>query len=409
MSIRVSVPKMAKDSGISLKLMGKAGLVFYILIWLVLTQPVFAEESHRASQIQDQVLNGQLNNDEVNTIRKAVDRALDDAGDLDYDLSVDEILENAARGRPMDRLGGLPSALLSLLGKEFKGNVILMLELFAVMLLAALFKGLQPREKGISNESVKLAINGAMAVIAAASFGSIVRMAQGTIESMQILASIAMPALYALLAASGQIVSATALQPLVLAGVNVACHLFKTILLPLSVMAGVLFLVDSISDRFRLKNIAKLLKTIAIWVTGVITLVFSIAVSLQKVSGSTVDAAAVKTAKFAIGTLVPVAGKNMSDAAETLLACTHAVRNAAGVATVIGLAILFAIPFIKMLVIMLVYRLVAAFGAPLGDDNICSALEEAAGCMSVMIGIMGASLFVLILLTGTLMSSTGFL
>ena len=174
-------------------------------------------------------------------------------------------------------------------------------------------------------------------------------------------------------------------------------------------MAGVLFLVDSISDRFRLKNLAKLLKTIAIWVTGAITLVFSIAVSLQKVSGSTVDAAAVKTAKFAIGTLVPVAGKNMSDAAETLLACTHAVRNAAGVVTVIGLAILFAIPFIKMLVIMLVYRLVAAFGSPLGDDNICSALEEAAGCMSVIIGIMGASLFVLILLTGTLMSSTGFL
>lgn len=400
---------MAKESVIGLKLIGKAGLVFCILFWLVLTQPVFAEESHQTSQIQDQILNGQLNNDEVNTIRKAVDRALDDAGDLDYDFSVDEILENAAKGRPMDPLGRFPSALLDLLGKEFKGNVILMLELFAVMLVAALFKGLQPREKGISNESVKLAVNGAMAVIAAASFGSTVRMAQGTIESMQILASIAMPALYALLAASGQIVSATALQPLVLAGVNVTCHLFKTILLPLSVMAGVLFLVDSISDRFRLKNLAKLLKTIAIWVTGAITLVFSIAVSLQKVSGSTVDAAAVKTAKFAIGTLVPVAGKNMSDAAETLLACTHAVRNAAGVVTVIGLAILFAIPFIKMLVIMLVYRLVAAFGSPLGDDNICSALEEAAGCMSVIIGIMGASLFVLILLTGTLMSSTGFL
>ena len=219
---------------------------------------------------------------------------------------MDENSENAAKGRPMDPLGRFPSALLDLLGKEFKGNVILMLELFAVMLVAALFKGLQPREKGISNESVKLAVNGAMAVIAAASRkhsedGS------GTIESMQILASIAMPALYALLAASGQIVSATALQPLVLAGVNVACHLFKNHPASIVRYGGVLFLVDSISDRFRLKNLAKLLKTIAIWVTGAITLVFSIAVSLQKVSGSTVDAAAVKTAKFAIGTLVPVA------------------------------------------------------------------------------------------------------
>ena len=71
MSIRVSVPKMAKESVIGLKLIGKAGLVFCILFWLVLTQPVFAEESHQTSQIQDQILNGQLaDNDEVNTIRR---------------------------------------------------------------------------------------------------------------------------------------------------------------------------------------------------------------------------------------------------------------------------------------------------------------------------------------------------
>jgi len=280
------------------------------------------------------------------------------------------------------------------------------LELFAVMLLGALFRGLQPREAGISGEAARLAVNGTLAVMAAASFGSLVRMVRETIESMQVLASVAMPALYAMMAASGQVVSATALQPLVLVGVNTACHLFKAVLLPLTVLAGVLFLVDSISDRFRLRNLAKLLKTITVWVTGAITLVFTIAVNLQKLSGNAVDAAAVKAAKFTIGTLVPVAGKNMSDAAETILACTNAVRNAAGIATVIGLGIIFAIPFVKLLVVMLVYRLAAAFGAPLGNDGICCALEEAAGCMSVMIGIMGASLFVLVLLAGTLMGGT---
>lgn len=386
----------------------KAGLFFLVLIWLALPQAAIAEDSG-TGLIQDQILNNQLNNDEVRTVRDAVDRALQDVEMLDYDFSVDRILENAAKGKPMDQLSGLPNALLSLLGKEFKANLFLLIELIAVMLLAALFKGLQPFENGISNETVKLAVNCVLAVMAAASFGSIVQLAQKTIESMQVLASVAMPALYAMLAASGQAVSATALQPLVLVGVNATCHLFKTVLLPLTVMAGVLFLVDSISDRFKLKNLAKLLKTIVIWITGAITLVFSAAVSIQNISGSAVDAAAVKTAKFAIGTLVPVAGKNMSDAAETLLACTHAVRSAAGIVTVIGLGILFAIPFIKMVVVMLVYRLVAALGAPLSNDGICGALEDAAGCISVMIGIMGASLFVLVLLTGTLMSSTGWI
>lgn len=398
---------MVRTVGIFLKYIKKAGLLVLVLLWLTLPQVVFAEDNRQDSQFRDQILNGQLKNDEVRSIRDAVDQALQDIKELDYHFSVDRILEDAAKGMPVNQLNGLPSALLGLLGKEFKANVLLMLELVAVMLLAALLKGLQLKENGLSGTAVKLAVNGALAVMAAASFGGIVRMAQGTIESMQILASVAMPALYAMMAASGQVVSATALQPLILAGVNVACHLFRTILLPLTVMAGVLFLVDSISDRFKLKNLAKLLKTIAVWITGAVTLVFTVAVNIQKVSGSAVDAAAVKTAKFAIGTFVPVAGKNMSDAAETILACTHAVRNAAGVVTVIALGILFAVPFVKIVVIMLIYRLTAAFGAPLGDENICGALEDAAGCMSVMIGIMGASLFVLILLTGTLMSSTG--
>ncbi len=407
MKIRVNAA-MARASGMFLKSIKRAGLLFLVLAWLALPQAVYAEDALQDSRFREQILNGQLKNEEVRNVRDAVDRALKDIKELDYDFSVDRILEDAAKGMPMNRLNGLPSALLGLLGKEFRANVLLMLELFAVMLLAAVLKGLQPKEGGLSGEAVKLAVNGALAVMAAASFGSIVRLAQGTIESMQILASVAMPSMYAMMAASGQVVSATALQPLVLAGVNTTCHLFRNIFLPLTVMAGVLFLVDSISDRFKLKNLAKLLKTIAVWATGAITLIFSIAVNIQKISGSAVDAAAVKTAKFAIGTLVPVAGKNMSDAAETILACTQAVRNAAGVVTVIGLGILFAVPFIKMVVIMLVYRLIAAFGAPLSDEGICGALEDAAGCMSVMIGIMGASLFVLILLTGTLMSSTGF-
>lgn len=405
---RVKTREMTGKAGTGQKPVLKSGLaVLMLVLLLALPQRVFAEENGMPEEVRQQIIRDQLENSEVNTVRDAVDRALNDARELDYRFSVDGILEDAVSGKPLDRLEGLPSALLGLLGREIKANVILMTQLFAVMLLSALFKGLQPKDGGISNEAARLALNGTMTVMAAASFGGIVRTAQEAIESMQTLASVAMPALYAMLTASGRVVSAAAVQPLMLAAVNLACHLLKTVMLPLTVMAGVLFLVDSISDRFRLKNMAKLLKTIVVWMTGVITLVFSIAVNIQKISGSAVDAAAAKTAKFAIG-MVPVAGKNMSDAAETILACAATVRNAAGTVTVIGLAVIFAVPFVKMLVVMLVYRLVAAFGAPLGDDGICGALEEAAGCMSVMIGITGASLFVLVLLAGTLMSGAGY-
>ena len=117
MSLLVRALKMAKYAKMCLKRIGKTCLAFLVSIWLVMPQSVLAEDGTDVG-IRQRILDGQLNNDEVNAIRKAVDRALDDAGDFDCDLSVDEILENAAMGRPMDRLDGLLSALLGLLGKE---------------------------------------------------------------------------------------------------------------------------------------------------------------------------------------------------------------------------------------------------------------------------------------------------
>ena len=97
----------------------------------------------------------------------------------------------------------------------------------------------------------------------------------------------------------------------------------------------------------------------------------------------------------------------MTDAAETILLCTSAVRNIAGILTVIGLGLVFVIPFIKVFVVMIAFRLAAVIGAPICDESICDALTDSAGCISIMLGIMGASLFVIILLTGSLMNSSG--
>ncbi|HBR01671.1 MAG TPA: hypothetical protein DD738_03590 [Ruminiclostridium sp.] len=354
------------------------------------------------------IIEKNLESREMDSVKEAVDKAFKETSiSKAYNFSSEDLLSNALKGKPLENLKGLPKILLSLLGKEIKSNLVLILEMYAVMLLGAVIRAMQPLERGIPNEAAKLGINGIIVVIAAVSFGSIVSVVRTSIESMQHVASVAMPALTAMMAASGKIVSVTAIQPVMLIGVNMACQLLKTVLLPLAIMAGILFLVDSISDRFKLKTLAKLLKSCTVWLTGALTLVFSLLVTIQKLASSSVDAATLKTTKFAIVTFVPVAGKYMSEAAETILLCTSAVRNAAGILTVIGLGLVVIHPFIKVFIIMLSFRLAAAFGSPICDECISDALEDVAGCLSVIIGILGAALFVLVLLTGTLMSSSG--
>lgn len=379
-------------------------MVISIIIWILGAVSASAEDSG----FEDSLIQGQLQNREVESVKDAVDKAVQE-GDLQkvFDLSTYDLLQDVAKGNPLDQLKGIPKGIGALLGKELKANIGLILELLAVFILSAIIKGLQTDEKGISSSATQLAVSGTMAVIAAASFGAIVTVAKDAIESMQTLASVAMPALVAMMAASGRIVSVAAFQPIMLLGVNGACHILKNILLPLAVMAGILFLVNSISDRFKLKNLAKFIKSCATWGTGTLTLIFSLALTVQRIASSSVDQVTLKTAKFAIGTFIPVAGKNMSDAAEALLACANAARNATGILTILGLGVVVIIPFIKIFVIMMAFKLAAAVGAPTGNEAICDALDDSAGCMSVMLGIVGASLFVMVILTGTLMNSGG--
>ena len=385
---------------------------FSILIFLAVlftSTPVAASlRADTESVITEDIIEEKLRNNEIKTVKDTVDKALSKSQiSKAYNLNAEEIIKNSLKGKPVESLKGLPKILLAILGKEIKINLVLIIQLIAIMLLGAVIRALQPLEKGIPNEVAKLGVNGMLVIVAAVSFGSVVDIAKTTIETMQYIASLVMPALIALMAASGRIVSVTAMQPLMLVGVNFACQVFKTVLLPLTVMAGILFLVDSISERFKLNALAKLLKSCAVMITGTITLVFSIFMSIQKIAGSSIDAVTIKTTRFAIGTFIPVAGKYMTDAAETILLCTSAVSNIAGILTVIGLGLVFVIPFIKVFVIMIAFRLAAAIGAPICDESICDALTDSAGCISIMLGIMGASLFVIILLTGTLMNSSG--
>lgn len=380
----------------------------FLIVFLLSTTEAFCLSNSSGANISNELMGQQMNNSEIKNIQDTIERALS-GSDLakEFRFSSQEILDNALKGMPMENLKGIPKALFAILGKEVKSNFVLIIEMYCVMLLGTVIRALQPTESGIPGQVAKLSVNGVLVIMAAVSFGSVSQVVLTTIESMQNIASLVMPALFALMAASGRIVSVTAMQPIMLIGVNTACHVFKTILLPLTVMAGVLFLVDSVSERFKLKTLAKLLKSCSVWFTGAITLAFSIAVSIQKLASGTVDQVAVKTTKFAIGTFIPVAGKYMSDAADTILLYTSAARNAAGVLTLIGLGLIFIVPFIKVFIIMMALRLTAAFGAPLCDECICDGLEDAAGCLSVILGIMGASLFVLVLLTGTFMNSSG--
>src|SRR5690606_625696 len=107
-------------------------------------------------------------NSEIKTIKETIDKALSKSQISNaYNLNSEEIIKNSLKGKPLESLKGLPKILGAIFGKEIKVNIVLTIQLLAVMLLGAVIRALQPLENGIPNEVAKLGVNSILIIVAA--------------------------------------------------------------------------------------------------------------------------------------------------------------------------------------------------------------------------------------------------
>ena len=108
-------------------------------------------------------------------------------------------------------------------------------------------------------------------------------------------------------------------------------------------------------------------------------------VSIQGLYVTSIDNFTVKTAKFAIGNFIPVVCGFVSDSLDILFSSSQLIK---GVFGGIGLVILVAVclvPIIKIVSIVLVYKLSAIAIEPIGEDSISGFLNEVANLMIILL------------------------
>jgi stage III sporulation protein AE len=171
-------------------------------------------------------------------------------------------------------------------------------------------------------------------------------------------------------------------------------------------LSTVLSIVNNISEKVQLSRLAALLKQISLWALGLILTVFVAIVSVQGSLGAVIDGVASKTAKYALGAFIPVAGKYLADAADTVLGCTLLIKNAAGLAVMIGIIAICLVPFLKIAAIVALYKLTCAAIEPIADKRITACLTDVSNSMLFILGITGA-IAVMFLISITVLISAG--
>ncbi len=212
-------------------------------------------------------------------------------------------------------------------------------------------------------------------IIAVNSFQVAIGYAKDAIQSMIEFMLAMVPLLLTLLASMGSLVTVSVLHPLIIFMIHVVGTLIYTVVFPLLFFSAVLHIVSAMSDKFKVTQLANLLRNISVGVLGVLLTIFLGVISVQGATGAVTDGVTLRTAKFVTGNFIPVVGKMFSDATDTVISASMIAKNAVGLAGVIILLFLSAFPALKILTLALIYNLSAAIMQPLGDSPIVNCLQ----------------------------------
>jgi stage III sporulation protein AE len=212
-------------------------------------------------------------------------------------------------------------------------------------------------------------------VIAVNSFSVAIGYAKSAIGGMIDFMIAVIPLLLAMLASTGGVATVSVMHPLIIFMVHAAGTFIYFAVFPMLFFSAVLFIVSSLTDKYKVTQLADLLKNISIGLLGIFVTVFLGVVSIQGATGAVVDGVTIRAAKYVTGNFVPVVGRMFADASDTVIGASLLVKNAVGIVGVIILILISAFPAIKILALALIYNVSSAVLQPLGNNPMISCLS----------------------------------
>ncbi|WP_090759413.1 stage III sporulation protein AE [Bacillus sp. OK048] len=214
-----------------------------------------------------------------------------------------------------------------------------------------------------------------LVILALNSFHVVIEYTNETIGSMISFVLSLIPLLLALIASSGGIISAAFFHPVILFLMNISGMFMQYVILPLLFLATLLSIVSTMSDHYKVTQLAQLIRNWSIGLMGLFLTIFLGVISVQGASTAITDGVAIRTAKFVTGNFIPVIGRIFTDAADTVVSASGLLKNSVGIAGVAILLIIVAFPALKILMIAFIYKFAAAILQPLGGGPVIKCLD----------------------------------
>jgi stage III sporulation protein AE len=332
-----------------------------------------------------------------------VERLLDELnremqGDLPP-LRVKDVITSLIKGEGPYTFRGFLAAVGSRLWREVAAGGGLLARLVILAILCGLLQNIQ--SAFASQEIGELAFgvcNLVLIVLAAGGFVVAMRVCQGIIDQLVDFMQAMLPVMITLLAGLGAVTTAGLFNPVLVVSMEFIAAIIRNVILPVIVCAACVDLVCRAFTRFKLTALVDLLRQTSIVATGVLLALFLGLVSAYGAMGAVFDGAALKAAKFAASNLIPFIGKVLADAVEVVLGSSLVLKNVVGVVGALAVVSFTVFPLLKVVSLVVVYRVAGAVVQPLGAGELVGSLNSVGNSL-VLMSVVASAVAVMFLVT----------
>lgn len=220
------------------------------------------------------------------------------------------------------------------------------------------------------------------------SFADVITMVRQSVQNLVSFINLLIPILITLMITTGCITSAGMLEPIILFMVTIIGNFIVNVVIPITLVSTALGIISQISSKVQIDKLAKFMKSSTVWVLGVILTLFVGVTSLEGNLSSSVDGVTAKTTKAAVSNFIPVVGKILGDAVDTVMGCSIILKNALGVVGVIVIIGICIVPILKLATLMTMYYLGSALCQPIADEKIIKLLSHMGDTFKLLLAVL---------------------
>ena len=260
--------------------------------------------------------------------------------------------------------------LFSIVTYGFREKLPSFVSLFILIIFAALVKLISPSDKPRgASELANYAIFTAIICIVSGVVYGIILNAENTLEKMSRFTEAIYPIVLTLTIACGASSSAATVTPTALFVSDTVIIIVKNAVFPIIIFMLAIAIASNMNKSIKLKGLFGFLSSFMKWGIGLFTVVFSLFLGINGLNSGAIDGLGYKTAKYAVGSTLPLVGGVVGDGLNMMIASAAIIKNAFGMLAVFVIFSVAIIPIIEMIVLSLVLKLIAAVTEPFSDPR----------------------------------------